>query len=431
MSKSASSDVASASFSTASSSKGAVSRARRSSSPAYSSLTDVQTSARAIRYIFQARFQDANHLLTSNRNSSSSASLSATHSFVAFTQALVSYESDQISDALALWKQTEKLCSASKNDSAEDKLEQKVLLADAKICSTFLQLLQSADFGGLLKGSWALRQAWKLYQSTYEDLLKQIEQSFRHGELSKTEVAILRHNLPHPFQGDGPAGGYTASERDLVLSHSRPLFMRLFQIMGLVCYGFGCFHLLLSLLPGHLLKWLKFLGFEGDMHVGMRALTYCMNSPDSKSLLARMTLIWFHTVIQTYYAIDEDQMQEGIDSAGVLLEGLDNPLRASPLVQFFDCRLMRYKGNFDGAIQSYTSSLESSTYVKEINVLLHHEIGILRFHLQEWNSSIDHLLKCFHEGRWGKILYAYLIGLCYGVMKDVRRRRNSSRKCPA
>ena len=24
-----------------------------------------------------------------------------------------------------------------------------------------------------------------------------------------------------------------------------------------------------------------------------------------------MTLIWFHTVIQTYYAIDEDQVQEG------------------------------------------------------------------------------------------------------------------------
>ena len=84
----------------------------------------------------------------------------------------------------------------------------------------------------------------------------------------------------------GPAT-YTASERAIASSHPRPHFARLHQILGSVCYGYGCFHLLLSLLPGHLLKWLKFLGFHGDLQVGIRALTYSMNSPDSKSLLAR------------------------------------------------------------------------------------------------------------------------------------------------
>ena len=138
---------------------------RRSSSPdtAKEINPDLRISARAIRYIFQARFQDANHLLTSNRyvhvvgrlidwsidwldylrfvvsfspvinwlidwltcswllifflfcrNGNVSASLSATHSFVGFTQALVSYESDTILEAVSLWKQTEKLCNASK-----------------------------------------------------------------------------------------------------------------------------------------------------------------------------------------------------------------------------------------------------------------------------------------------------------------------------
>ena len=82
--------------------------------------------------------------------------------------------------------------------------------------------------------------------------------------------------------------GDTASDRALASSsHPSPHFLRLHQILGSVCYGYGCFHLLLSLLPGHQLKWLKFLGFDGDLQVGIRALTYCMNSPDSKSLLAR------------------------------------------------------------------------------------------------------------------------------------------------
>ena len=85
----------------------------------------------------------------------------------------------------------------------EDKLEQKVILADAKICATFLQLLQSADFGGLFKGGWALRQAWKLYQTTYDELLKQIDTDFRSGNLNETEAAILRQDLPHPLPGDG------------------------------------------------------------------------------------------------------------------------------------------------------------------------------------------------------------------------------------
>lgn len=138
-------------------------------------------------------------------------------------------------------------------------------------------------------------------------------------------------------------------------------FERLHQILGSVCYGYGCFHLMLSLLPGNLLKWLKYLGFEGDLNTGIQALTYCMNSPDSKALLARywslwtpketvcnmvlycrITLIWFYTIIQTYYAVQEREMEEG----NVVVENrICGGLRASGRIFFVSTKCITENGS--------------------------------------------------------------------------------------
>ena len=214
-------------------------------------------------------------------------------------------------------------------------------MADAKICSTFLQLLQSADFGqfwksnllriilrcsmsfvvegGLLKSGWSLRQAWNLYHKAYEELIQQIDQDVRKGRLTANEGALLLLDLPCDETSRSISSSSLTASTSLntvpsmsdsrnVVDHAErvpdivppqhsvhsskhagvtPHFLRLQQVMGSVCYGFGCFHLLLSLLPAHLIKWLKFLGFEGDVNIGIRALTYCTQTPDCKALLAR------------------------------------------------------------------------------------------------------------------------------------------------
>ncbi|GAV07554.1 hypothetical protein RvY_17377 [Ramazzottius varieornatus] len=422
---------------------------------------DLQDTSKAMRFIFLARFQDANQLLETSRSTSESPIVSATHSFVSFTQAMISFEQDSIAQSLVLWKDTEKLCSTTKSsDTVEDKQEQRIILADAKICSTFLQLLQSADFGGLLKSGWSMRQAWKLYHTAFAELVRHIDDDVRRGRLSPNEAALLQQDLPsceptrslsstsfssvttttttthvvahadsrdvvdHAVPSDAAVPNGCPSQHSVHSSKHASVsahFLRLQQVIGSVCYGFGCFHVLLSLLPAHLVKWLKFLGFEGNVNTGIRALNYCTRTPDSKALLARITLIWYYTVIRTYYAVQEDQLRQGIDDASILIEEMDDQLRASPIVQFFENRLKRFKGDMEGALSSYNHALQSPTQVQEIEMLVRHEIGIVQLQLQKWNLAVDHLQKLLAGGRWGKSLYAYFLGLCYGVLGDAPR----------
>ncbi|XP_055354651.1 tetratricopeptide repeat protein 39C-like [Paramacrobiotus metropolitanus] len=422
----------------------------------------------AMRLVFSARFEPALKLLTAaagsaaHADSASELSISATRSFVIFTQALISYEASKITEAINAWKETERLCTVSKDRSVEDKLEKRIILADAKICATFLGLLQSADFGGLFKGGWQIRQAWKLYQSTYNDMLKLIDAESKSGTLTPSQVAALLHHLPtnHPHPSGAPPpteGPHKSHKRTLSeqsasvekdddsdedefvdalcevgqLTEGEVKFGRLGQILGAVCYGFGCFHLMLSLLPPSLLKWLRFLGFEGDLRTGIQALTYCMYSSDWKALLARMTLVWFHTIIQTYYSVQEHEMEEGIARACAVLDGLDAQLRTSPLIRFFDCRLKRFGKDIDGAINGYENALAQSEHVRDFNVLLHHEFGILRFQLHQWDYAVEHLNKCFEEGRWGKSLYGYMLGIVYVMMGEEKKARDLIARVPS
>ena len=58
------------------------------------------------------------------------------------------------------------------------------------------------------------------------------------------------------------------------------------RLMSAVSFGYGIFHLAVSLLPPKLLNIIHFLGFEGDRQTGIQALHFCRQGPDMRSPLA-------------------------------------------------------------------------------------------------------------------------------------------------
>lgn len=51
-------------------------------------------------------------------------------------------------------------------------------------------------------------------------------------------------------------------------------------------FGYGLFHLCISMVPPHLLKIVNLLGFPGDRSQGLTALSYASESQDMKAPLA-------------------------------------------------------------------------------------------------------------------------------------------------
>lgn len=58
------------------------------------------------------------------------------------------------------------------------------------------------------------------------------------------------------------------------------------RLKGSVSFGYGLFHLCISMVPPHLLKIINLLGFPGDRLQGLSSLTYASESKDMKAPLA-------------------------------------------------------------------------------------------------------------------------------------------------
>lgn len=58
------------------------------------------------------------------------------------------------------------------------------------------------------------------------------------------------------------------------------------RLKGSVSFGYGLFHLCISMVPPHLLKIINLLGFPGDRLQGLSSLMYASESKDMKAPLA-------------------------------------------------------------------------------------------------------------------------------------------------
>lgn len=72
------------------------------------------------------------------------------------------------------------------------------------------------------------------------------------------------------------------------------------RLKGSVSFGYGLFHLCISMVPPHLLKIINLLGFPGDRLQGLSSLMYASESKDMKAPLAT----WVGSIGVIFYSVD-------------------------------------------------------------------------------------------------------------------------------
>lgn len=133
-----------------------------------------------------------------------------------------------------------------------------------------------------IKGGWILRKAWKMYNKCYSDITHLQESSRRRASEqqampppSLSSSSDLSHHSRLSSPGPSPS-----SRLDTISSEA------LDRLKGSVSFGYGLFHLCISMVPPHLLKIVNLLGFPGDRLQGLSALAYASESKDMKAPLA-------------------------------------------------------------------------------------------------------------------------------------------------
>ncbi|KAH0517391.1 Tetratricopeptide repeat protein 39C [Microtus ochrogaster] len=374
-------------------------------------LQDAELALAGINMLLNNGFRESDQLFKQYRNHSPLMSFGA--SFVSFLNAMMTFEEEKMQLACDDLKTTEKLCESEeagvietiknkikKNVDARksapsmvDRLQRQIIIADCQVYLAVLSFVKQ-ELSAYIKGGWILRKAWKIYNKCYVDInaLQELYQKKLAEEPLSSDAANENHIV---------AEGVTEESLN--------------RLKGAVSFGYGLFHLCISMVPPNLLKIINLLGFPGDRLQGLSSLTYASESKDMKAPLATLALLWYHTVVRPFFALDGSDSKAGLDEAKEILLKKEAAYPNSSLFMFFKGRIQRLECQINSALTSFHTALELAIDQREIQHVCLYEIGWCSMIELNFKDAFDSFERLKNESRWSQCYYAYLTAACHEV----------------
>ncbi|XP_052764413.1 tetratricopeptide repeat protein 39C-like [Mya arenaria] len=344
------------------------------------------------------------------------------YSFVFFMQGLMSYEEEQMDKALKALEETEKKCEVSdgfvksirkklskkKKDktavSVEERIQRQVIVGDSLLYQSIL-VFTGQDIPSYIKGGWLLRKAWKIYEKLYKEITSLRDKS----KLKKSESKSSISNSS--MSSEGPIDGNDNEIPSDVLE----------RLQGAVNFGYGTFQICVSMIPPKIIKIIEFLGFEGDRVLGLKSLEFTCNSDAMNAPLATLGLLWYHTVLRPFFALDG---ANGYDAGCVEAENLIKAKQAtfpnSCLFHFFQGRVHRLRKQMDLSLKLYNEAYKSADGQKELELMCLYEIGWCNMMRLNWREGLAAFTRLRQDTKWSKCYYTYMEAVCLGSMGDTK-----------
>ncbi|NXS17036.1 TT39C protein, partial [Mystacornis crossleyi] len=330
-------------------------------------------------------------------------------SFVSFLNAMMTFEEEKMQLACDDLKATEKLCESEEAgviETIKNKIKKNVrtqiIVADCQVYLAVLSFVKQ-ELSAYIKGGWILRKAWKIYNKCYTDIntLQEIYQKKTTQESLTSDAANDNHIA---------AEGVTEDSLN--------------RLKGAVSFGYGLFHLCISMVPPNLLKIINLLGFPGDRLQGLSSLMYASESKDMKAPLATLALLWYHTVVRPFFALDGSDNKAGLKEAKEILAKKESAYPNSSLFMFFKGRIQRLECQINSALTSFHTALELATDQREIQHVCLYEIGWCSMIEMNFQDAFESFERLKNESRWSQCYYAYLTAVCQGATGDVSGAQN-------
>ncbi|CAH2284952.1 tetratricopeptide repeat 39C [Pelobates cultripes] len=375
---------------------------------------DTELALVGINMLLNNGFRESDQLFRKHRNQSPLMSFGA--SFVSFLNAMMTCEEEKMQLACDDLKMTEKLCESDEGvietikskikknvdvrKSARamvDRLQRQIIVADCQVYLAVLSFVKQ-ELSAYIKGGWILRKAWKIYNKCYVDI-------------NTLQEMCQKKQSQEPLPSDAANDNHIAAEGVTEESLNR--------LKGAVSFGYGLFHLCISMVPPNLLKIINLLGFPGDRLQGLSSLMYASESKDMKAPLATLALLWYHTVVRPFFALDGSDNQAGLKEAKEILQKKESVYPNSSLFMFFKGRIQRLECQINSALTSFHTALELATDQREIQHVCLYEIGWCSMIEMNFKDAFRSFERLKNESRWSQCYYAYLTAICQGATGDV------------
>uniref|UniRef100_A0A8C7PSZ6 Tetratricopeptide repeat domain 39C n=1 Tax=Oncorhynchus mykiss TaxID=8022 RepID=A0A8C7PSZ6_ONCMY len=378
-------------------------------------IDDAELALQGINMLLNNGFKESNELFRKYRTHSPLMSFGA--SFVSFLNAMMTFEEEKMQTACDDLRTTEKLCESDNAGVIEtirnkikksvsgsavvvvDRLQRQIIVADCQVYLAVLSFVKQ-ELSSYIKGGWILRKAWKMYNKCHSDISQLQETCVRRCSSHEEDLSSDQANHNSPVEG-----AVTEEALD--------------RLKGSVSFGYGLFHLCISMVPPHLLKIINLLGFPGDRLQGLSSLMYASESKDMKAPLATLALLWYHTVVLPFFALDGSDTQAGLEEAKAILQRKAVVYPNSSLFMFFKGRVQRLECQINSALVSFHDALELASDQREIQHVCLYEIGWCSMIEMNFEDAFRSFERLKNESRWSQCYYAYLTGVCQGAAGDL------------
>jgi tetratricopeptide (TPR) repeat protein len=404
---------------------------------------DVEMAMTGIDMLLNNGFDEAFALFDKYKNESPL--MHSGYSFVFFMQALMSFEEEKLGEAQRVLQETEKRCASQDGfvksfkrrfarkkkvaDAAlkvEERITHQVIIADCLLYQAVL-VFTNQDLSSYVKGGWLLRKAWKIYEKLHKEVTTLMD--------NKTQMKVAKHQTfsssvdpePENYVTDHSTASSVDDEEcgDDLSADVLP------RLLGAVNFGYGTFQLCLSMVPPKILKLIEFLGFEGDREVGLSCLSFTSHSKDMKAPLATLALLWYHTVLRPFFALDgANHFQAGTKEAKSIIREKEGEFPNSSLFLFFKGRIHRLEKENDLSLVLYNRALDEAKGQREIELMCLYEISWCHILKLQWKESQDGFSRLQRESKWSQAYYTYLTAVCAGSQGRVEESYDLIRKIP-
>lgn len=397
-------------------------------------LDYLKLSTEGIKMVLNNDWQKAEELFSAHKDVS--VQMSAGNSFVCFLQALMTFEEDKLDVAKAALAETVAHCknnssnlklhrvSSKERLSAEERLLREVIATDCLLYQAGLVIINQ-DITSYIKGGWYLRQAWRSYKRLYNEILalRDEDDPFvmeRESSTDPVETPSTTESMP-PTPEDYRDMELEFGWRNSLSNLSDLSRSSKDRLLAAVCFGYGSFQLFISLCPPKVLRLIHFLGFEGDKDLGLKCLDFTSQTDGMMAPLATLVLVYYHSVVRPFFALDGPNLCAGILEANRILERASVDYPDSALFLYFRSRVQILEGKTDEALDTCRWALAMSTRQRETQHVCLYEIGRLSMMKLHWEEAAGSFHRLRKESRWARSYYAYLAALSYGSLGDTEK----------
>jgi tetratricopeptide (TPR) repeat protein len=169
-----------------------------------------------------------------------------------------------------------------------------------------------------------------------------------------------------------------------------------------VALGVGCFSLILSMLPGSVVKVAEFIGFTSDREHGLEVLGG--SNHGLRSDFCDMVLITYHIVLSKIIPLSH------VDEK-MAVEILNNKLKKYPNGVFFLYLFGRAKMSdrqLWEAKKQYQRAIDIQEDWKQLHHMCYWELGLISLIEKDYTESVRIYDLLGKESNWSKAVYCYL-----------------------